>query len=80
MLTKWAMVGLCNDSEDAIVVNMIHKDLKVIALALREVEDGHLEELIARIANDPTWDHAQCKHRWNNPSYPKYSIPDRNKC
>jgi hypothetical protein len=38
MLTKWTKVGLSVDSEDAKKVNMSHKDLKVIALALRSAE------------------------------------------
>ena len=52
ILTKWENVGLCHDCDDAICLNMNHKHLLVIALALKANKAIGLEQLISKIAND----------------------------
>ena len=76
MLSKWAEVGLSNDSKDAIKVNMVHKDLNVIASAIKKSTEKNLEPLISRIAWDPTWDREKDKwdERWRDVSARKYKI------
>jgi hypothetical protein len=83
MLTKWAEVGLSVDSADAIKVNMSHKDLKVMALALREALSNQtrevLQQLIKNIAQDGFWKSKKCIKSWDNVMAEPYEIPPRKK-
>jgi hypothetical protein len=83
MLTKWTEVGLSVDSEDAVKVNMSHKDLKVIALALREALRSQTKEvvhqLIKNIAQDGFWNRKNNIARWENDMAEPYEIPPRRK-
>lgn len=58
MLSKWAEVGLSEDSEDALNVNMVHKHLKVIGKAIKKTREKGLDlaTLIEKIAFDPSWE------------------------
>ena len=81
MLSKWAEVGLSEDSEDAIKVNMVHKHLIVIAKALKKADEKDLATLISEIAWDPTWDRETDKWdvRWRDLRAKKYKIPHTGK-
>ena len=78
MLTKWAKVGLHNDGEGVIDTNMNHNHLKVIALALWKTKKKPDEEaeLIARIANDPSWEEYNFRERWEDVKVEPYNIPN----
>ena len=78
MLTKWAEVGLRHDSKDAIELNMQHKQLIVIARALKEKikKKRLLAKLIGSIAHDDaTWNKKGCDKWWNDKHGQLYSIP-----
>ena len=75
MLTKWVEVGLSNDSNDAITVNMSHRDLKVIAKALKETPRNQVKQLIRLIANDLVWTNEDCPDKWEETEGEAYKIP-----
>jgi hypothetical protein len=83
MLTEWTEVGLSVDGEDAITVNMSHKDLKVIALALKDALRNQTKEVlqhwIRNIAQDGFWKRKNCITRWDNAMAEQYKIPPRRK-
>jgi hypothetical protein len=79
-LNKWKTVGLSHDSIQAITLNMSHKHLKVMALAIKKTKDkGLLAGLISRIAYDDTWNNEpDCEVRWHDVLSADYKIPSAN--
>jgi hypothetical protein len=80
MLSKWAEVGLSKDSEDALIVNMVHKHLKVIGKAIKKTWEKGLDlaTLIKTIALDPSWedrDADQWRDWWIYGKGKIYTIP-----
>ena len=78
MLSKWTEVGLRHDSQDAIELNMNHKQLIVIARALKQKMKTKklLAKLIGIIAhNDDTWNKKGCAKWWNDKNGEIYEIP-----
>ena len=76
ILAKWVQVALRQDSEDAILVNMNHQHLIVIASALKkETNERNLNSLILRIANDPRWKRKNHRQSWYNENDKVYKIP-----
>ena len=72
LLTKWKTIGLCHDSDDA-VLNMNHKHLIVIAEAIKTTDGIDLIALIDRIADDPRW--KKCNKSWDDPEDKAYTLP-----
>ena len=66
---------MSNDSNDAITVNMSHRDLKVIATALKETPKNRLKQLIRSIANDLVWTNKDCPDKWEETEGEAYEIP-----